>query len=254
MLDRFLQKTTPEGLLLASDFDGTLSKIVPEPGAAETVPGVIHALTELSQRLLAIAIVSGRSTADLERLVPVPGLRRLGDYGLMRPTEREADALAAFNQDVRAHVESKTGLAVEAKPGSTSVHFRDAPEAGDRLFDTISETARRHGLEASLGRMVVEVRPHRAGKGRAVERLMTELSPSAMLFAGDDEGDREVFELLSASTLPHLAIGIRSPEARGDLFEHCDLVLEGPEEFSRCLRTLAAWAARPGPARPGSDA
>ena len=60
---------------------------------------------------------------------------------------------------------------------------------------------------------------------------------------GDDENDRSVFDMASQSNLPHLSVGVGSAEVPVDLFEHCDLVLDGPAEASALLRSVSEWAA-----------
>src|SRR5918911_3980725 len=82
LLVRSLQNVPPRRLLVASDFDGTLSEIVPESGAARPLPEALDALHSLLSAVGAVAIVSGRSGRDLQRLLPLGGLIHLGDYGL----------------------------------------------------------------------------------------------------------------------------------------------------------------------------
>jgi trehalose 6-phosphate phosphatase len=162
--------------------------------------------------------------------------------------------LRAFNEEVRDIVGPQAGLEIETKPGSTSLHFRARPELADEAWAHVEPVAARHRLEARRGRMVVEVRPPRAGKGKALARLVAELQPDAVIFAGDDEGDREAFAYLKPLELPRLAIGVASREASSDLFADCDQVLEGPRAFSRWLTALADWADRQGRARPATGA
>lgn len=249
-----LERIEPGRLLLATDYDGTLSEIVPNPAAVRTVPLAYAALERLNRRLLRVAIISGRATDHLDELLPIEGLIRLGDYGLGHPDDAERAALDAFNRAAAAELGALPWATLEVKPGSTTIHFRERPEAGDELLSICAPIAEKHELEAELGRMVVEVRPPRAGKGKALQRLVEQLQPDGVIFAGDDEGDRPAFEYTSTLERPHLAIGVRSGEVAQDLFEACDLVLEGPIEFSRFLDELAAWADRPGPERPGSGA
>jgi trehalose 6-phosphate phosphatase len=252
LLVRSLQNVPPRRLLVASDFDGTLSEIVPESGAARPLPEALDALHSLLSAVGAVAIVSGRSGRDLQRLLPLDGLIHLGDYGLEEPTAEELDALHRFNEAASALVRARHGVQLETKPGSSSVHFRERPEAGDELFDLLRPVAEQAGLAASKGRMVVEVRPQRADKANALRRLIGELDPGGVVYAGDDEGDRMVFELLQTLRLPHVAIGVRSPETRPDLFDACDAVVDGPREAARVFSRLARWADERGRAGLGS--
>jgi len=115
------------------------------------------------------------------------------------------------------------------------VHFRAAPDAAEELFDRVGDLASELGLVATRGRMVIEVRPAGASKALALETLVREQRPSAVVFAGDDEADREAFEVMAQSMLPHIAIGVRSDEVLPGLFDRCDLVVDGPQDWAAFL-------------------
>ena len=250
-LDR-LAGVPPPRVLLATDFDGTLAPIVQDPGAARAVPAALRALGDLQARLARVTILSGRATDALEGLVPVPGVRLRGDYGLGRPTPEEIALLDRLAGELAPLAGRHPGAKVERKPGSLSVHYRDAPEAGPAIEKAASAAAERLGLRWHRGKLVVEVLPPRAGKERALRADMDEARCEAVVFAGDDVGDTGCFALLAGLDMPHLAIGVASPEAPSDLFRDCDSVLDGPASFAAFLTSLAAWSARPGPADPGS--
>ena len=230
----------PAELLVASDFDGTLSPIVSTPGAARANPGSMTALATLVELGVNVAVISGRSLEALRRVVPVEGVELLGDYGLMAPDEQQLAALREFNGRVLAEFTGVEGIVVEPKPGSTSVHYRDNPKAGSRVYSTLRQLAESLGLVAGEGRMVVEVRPAGADKGLALGRLISRLRPNAVVFGGDDEGDRSAFAAAAGSGLRHLVVGVRSAEVAPDLFDRCDAVIAGPDEWTRTLTRIAA--------------
>jgi len=64
----------PQDLVLVSDFDGTLAEIVPEPDSARALPAAVTALRELRGLVGTVALISGRSTADLQRLLELCSL------------------------------------------------------------------------------------------------------------------------------------------------------------------------------------
>jgi trehalose-6-phosphatase len=66
--------------LLALDFDGTLSPLVPLPTAAAMDPRIPPLLPPLMTRM-PVAIVSGRGIADLADRVPVKGVMLVGNHG-----------------------------------------------------------------------------------------------------------------------------------------------------------------------------
>ncbi|MGH7775928.1 MAG: trehalose-phosphatase [Candidatus Dormibacterales bacterium] len=249
---RFLAGVDPSGVLLATDFDGTLAEITHDPGSAAARPGAAEALAFLAGRLRAVAVISGRSREALARLLPGPGLTLRGDYGLEAPTSAEKAALSSFNAEAERALAGTEGVVLERKAGSTSVHFRAAPALGPRLLEVAAAIAESRGLRAGRGRMVVEVRPARASKGAALAALIDELEPAAVIFAGDDEGDREAFQLVARLGLPHLALGVGSPEAPAGLFDACDAVLRGPAQMEEFLRWLSRWAAPRGRAGPAA--
>src|SRR5439155_31433 len=67
---------------LATDFDGTVSPIVSPPEAARPLPGVEQSLGLLVDYLAVVALVSGRTVADLALRIDVPGAIYVGNHGL----------------------------------------------------------------------------------------------------------------------------------------------------------------------------
>ncbi len=236
---RLLALVPPERLLVATDFDGTLAPIVQHPLDARPLPGAKEVLERLRDSVLRVAIITGRSEAMLRQVFPIDGVLVLGDYGRPDPTEPEQRALNEFNRHATDLVAKRPGLRLEAKPGSTSIHYRDRPAAGAGLLEEVRPVAERFGLDVRRGRMVVEVVPGGWDKSRALQRLIEEERAGGAVYCGDDEGDRRCFELLAASDLPHLSVGVRSEEAPPDLFEACDLVVNSPEEAIAFLSRLA---------------
>jgi trehalose-phosphatase len=227
-------------LLVISDFDGTLSEIVAKPEDARLAAGAGAALKALAKAVLRVCILSSRGSPQLRRLVPVRGVELLGDYGMTAVTERQASALRVFNEEAKRRVERWPGVRVEEKPGSTAIHYRNAPTARTKLDAGLAALARKQGLVWSPGRAVFEVRPKAADKSIAVVRLIELLEPAALVYLGDDENDRPVFELLANHTTPHFTVGVRSDEVPRGLFNRCDLVVDGPLEAVAFLSRLAA--------------
>lgn len=239
-----LADVSPGQLLLATDFDGTLAPIVGHPDAARALPANLALIDGLIDRGVQVAVISGRAQQDLRQRLPVPGSRILGDNGIGDTTALERRALDRFNSKVGRLIARQPGVWLESKPGSTSVHYRGAPDAGPSLRSAVLPIANEFGLVAAMGRMVVEVRPQRADKARAVGVLIAGLHPKAVIYAGDDEPDHSVFELLSQLPRRHLTVGVSSTERPVTSFRLCDLVVEGPEGMSVFLRGLLERVAR----------
>jgi trehalose 6-phosphate phosphatase len=221
--------------LLVTDFDGTLAPIVADPATAVGLPESLRALGILARLGLRVVVLSGRPTSFLEANITIPGIRLLGDNGLEWPSPEEIRALERFNALAEVLISGRPGVRLVTKPASSSVHFRAAPEVAEGLFEDVSSLASTLDLVASPGRMVVEVRPHRGTKARALDALIQSLHPKCVIFAGDDEGDRDVFELLSRFEGMHLAIGIRSDETESNLFTLCDVVFDAPAGLAAFL-------------------
>ncbi len=65
-----------------TDFDGTLAEIGPDPSLTVAVPDSLDSLRRLSLALKEVVVLSSRTSTELLRLVPVRGVRLIGDSGL----------------------------------------------------------------------------------------------------------------------------------------------------------------------------
>jgi trehalose 6-phosphate phosphatase len=232
----------PDELVLVSDFDGTLADIVPEPTMAAVLPDSLHALRRLVPVLNRVVVLSSRTPRELAELVSVPGVLLIGDSGLPPPTPEETQALQQFNAQAAKLLGTVHGAWIEIKPASSAVHFRNAPISGQKVLDLLRPLLHETGLYGGLGRKVIEVHSPHAGKGNALEAILKRLTPGGLVVMGDDENDRSMFRFASRAPIPHLCVGVGSAEVPPDLFDHCDLVLDGPAEASAFLRSLSEWA------------
>ncbi|HKA09006.1 MAG TPA: trehalose-phosphatase [Candidatus Dormibacteraeota bacterium] len=240
--DRF-EAVPPRGLLVVSDFDGTISEIVDEPAKARLVPEAVGAIQRLVPRVLRVVVVSGRSGEFLRSQIPFAGVVLRGNYGQSGVTGEERLRLDRFNHEAGNRIRAWAAVWLEPKPASTSIHFRNQPDAGGDLHQRLSPLADSLDLVISRGRMVLEVTLPRADKGRTLNQLVTEMQPDGVVFAGDDTGDLTAFEQMSLLPVPHLTVGVASPEVSPATFEACDLVLNCPRAVAAFLGCLADWAA-----------
>jgi trehalose 6-phosphate phosphatase len=240
--DSSLSAIRPDELLLVSDFDGTLAEIVPEPTLATARPESLHALRRLAPILAQVVILSSRTNPELAGLVSIPGALLVGDSGLPPPGRAELDALKTFNAEAAQLLGTTPGSWIEIKPASSAIHFRNAPISGTQVLDILQPLLERTGLYGGLGRKVIEVHSPRAGKGNALEALLARFTPRGLVFMGDDENDRTVFEAASKLSIPHLCVGVGSAEVPSDLFDQCDLIVDGPAEAAAFLDSILDWA------------
>lgn len=227
------------GILL--DVDGTLSPIVRRPELAELDPGAEAALARLVARYRVVAVVSGRTGAELARLVRVPGVRLIGTYGL-----ENAKMPGGVISAVEGAVDGIEGAWVEVKGATVAAHHRETEdaEAVARLESRLRAIAEREGMDLVFGKRVVELVPGgRPLKEAAIERIVDEGLLRAALYAGDDLADLRAFDALdrmrAAGRLRRvLKVAARGPETPGELIAAADVVVEGPPGMVELLNRI----------------
>ncbi|HZG08701.1 MAG TPA: trehalose-phosphatase [Allosphingosinicella sp.] len=222
-----LLRPPPEGLLrgaaLFLDFDGTLVNLAESPGAIE-VPGSLTPLLErLSERLGGrLAIVSGRSVADLDGHLGCSGFAVSGSHGLeLRFADGNSLPVAAPEGLDHARGEfarlaaADPRLLVEEKPASIALHYRRAPERAGEAEALVRSLAEEAGLAVQPGKMVMEIRPRGSDKGDALRRLMREqpFAGARPLFVGDDLTDEHAFAAAAALGGGGILVGPPRPTA-----------------------------------------
>ena len=199
--------------LIATDFDGTLSPIVPDPADSRPVPGAVDALSALARSGVQVAVVTGRdarTVVALGGLAAVPGLIVEGLYGAERWQRGELRSLPEpvslhrLREQLPSLVARHAGdpaVWIEDKRLSLVVHGRraaDPERALDPLRGAVAALGTDLGLDVHPGRGVIELRLPGYDKGAALLRLVDEVAPSSVLFAGDDLGDLPAFEAVAA--------------------------------------------------------
>lgn len=231
--------------MLVTDFDGTLADIGPDPARSVALPESLDAVRRLSGLLKQVVVLSSRTPTELSLLVPLSGVKLIGDSGLAPPSAEEKRALERFNTEAAKLLGSVPGAWIEIKPASTTVQLRNAQISNEEAMAVLRPLLKDTGLYGAQGRKVIEVHTHFAGKGTALAALLDEVKPGGAVSMGDDENDRSAFEVLSRSDIPHMCVGISSPEVPPGLFDRCDLVLASPQQASNFLQMLADWAMGP---------
>lgn len=196
------------GAALFFDFDGTLAPLAATPAAVLLDPAVPARLRALAERLGgAVALLSGRPVGEIDHflkplLMPVAGVHgaeRRGHDGFLRRVA--TPDLRAARAAVEPLVRADPRLQLESKPGAMALHYRAAPEREDDCIAAMAEAERRvAGMTLLCGKMVVELKPRRAGKGLALRSFLDE-RPFRLRrpwMFGDDVTDETAFEMVLA--------------------------------------------------------
>jgi trehalose 6-phosphate phosphatase len=227
------------GIML--DLDGTLAPIVSRPEDVEVLPGVHGILERLAERVATVALISGRASGDVRRVVDVPGVRIVGTHGLEDEPPIAPDTLRRIEE-----VAETVGAWVEVKGAAVAVHFRALPDpagAAEATAGSLARVAAAHGLELVPGKAILELMPVGAPrKGDAVQLLVEGEDLEAVLFAGDDVGDLDAFatlERLRAGGLWTCAVAAGGADVTPAVIEAADLVVEGPAGVVGLLNAIA---------------
>ncbi|MBJ7533412.1 trehalose-phosphatase [Rhodomicrobium vannielii ATCC 17100] len=192
------------------DFDGTLTEIADTPAAVAVDPRTPAALARLHGSTGgALAIVTGREIDTIDRFLaplrlPVAGVHgyELRDVRGFRLTEASDDAAGARIEGVLANFAAQNpGLLLERKRGALAIHYRLRPELETLCLALVKElTANLSGFVLTHGKMVVELRLHRATKGTAIALLMQQppFQGRVPFFAGDDATDEDAILVVNA--------------------------------------------------------
>jgi trehalose 6-phosphate phosphatase len=244
-------RADPARSALLTDFDGTIAPIVIEPAEARALPRAVELLHRLAGRYGRVAVVSGRPAEFLaerlelsdssSRLVAIGlyGMERALAGGAIETLAGEEWRLSVTAASDAAEVRGPSGLHVERKGLSVTLHWRQAPAAGEAAERLADELATTYGLTARHGKMSVELLPPvGTDKGSVVQELCAGFGNA--LYAGDDRGDLAAFAALAglAPEVHGLKIAVDSAEAPRDLLERADLVVNGPEGIVSLLAQL----------------
>jgi trehalose 6-phosphate phosphatase len=197
-------------IALFLDVDGTLVEIEREPGAVDVPERLREILAELNDVTNgALALVSGRSLQQLDRLfsplqLSAAGLHGLERRNLQRGTVRSEPDPAIF-EPVKARLgafaNSHPGVLLEDKGLTLALHYRNAPEyANDAMAVVRDAVAGSRGELVLLeGKMVLELKPPGGDKGRAIAAFMDEppFQGRRPVFAGDDMTDEAGFAIIN---------------------------------------------------------
>jgi len=193
------------GWALFLDLDGTVLDIAETPQGVEVPPDLVSILMRLSRGLGgALAVLSGRTIADIDRLLAPLALPAAGQHGaeLRLAPDRSADRISCSERPREWHARlaalarDHRGILVEDKGIGIAVHYRNAPAAERKVHKALEGLGvERASYALKRGKCVDEIVPRGCDKGRALRRLMA-VPPFAgrvPIAIGDDATDEDAF-------------------------------------------------------------
>jgi trehalose 6-phosphate phosphatase len=192
------------------DIDGTLLDIAPTPLDVKVSDELRATLASLFTTFGgAVAFVSGRPIAEMDRLFHPLRLPAVGGHGaeirLSPGSEPRRSNIVTLDDELRTAFARigriGEGVIVEDKGYSLAIHYRLAPQFGGEIMKAVTavcETARCDSLEILPGKLVIEVKPGGYDKGTGLREMMhvPPFSGRTPIFIGDDVTDNAAFAVL----------------------------------------------------------
>ena len=225
------------------DVDGTLLELADHPGAVSVDPALSQLLTQLrSAASGAVALVSGRTLADLDRLfddlkLPLAGLHgceRRNARGELHVAPIAIEQLAEVRAGIERLVARHEGIFLEDKGAGLALHFLRARELEHELRAEVALLAAPLVPKFALldGHAVIEVKPAAHTKDSAVSAFMEEepFRGRLPIFIGDDTTDYGGFAAVRRFGGLAIAVG---PRVKSEWW------LPGPADVRQWLGELA---------------
>lgn len=241
-------------VMLCLDYDGTLVPIRNTPSEAKLNPRVQKILRELAnQKDCKVVIVSGRSLAEIKKMVGLKELIYIANHGLelegpqiqfIHPDSAKIkETMEAVKDELAWAFKSFPGVWIEDKGLTMSIHYRTLEkskikQAEATFLNVLKPYRESEHLVITGGKKVWEVRPPgRWNKGSAVlwlfARALAKRKASILLiYIGDDRTDEDAFRAVKRK-----GIGIKvmkSPKAASA----AGYYLRSPAEVYRFLKHL----------------
>lgn len=209
------------------DVDGTLLEHAERPDAVRAGPAERRLLEEVQRGTGgALALISGRAIADLDRLFAPLRLPLAGQHGVERRDAAmrlhrhafPADLLRRAAARIGAFAARHEGLLFEDKGYNLALHFRLAPQLAGAAQSAVREAAAQLGgeFEVQEGKMVVELKPSGRDKGMAIEEFMRDppFAGRTPVFIGDDLTDEFGFGVVNRLGGHSVKVGVGASAAR----------------------------------------
>ncbi|MFE4545590.1 trehalose-phosphatase [Arthrobacter sp. NPDC056727] len=232
-----------EQLLVAMDFDGTISPIVDHAGDARPLPRSAAAFAELAALpRTTTALISGRALDSLRAVASPPEETLLiGSHGAeawlgpgSAPLTLDPEQLSLLDEvrSVLAEIVAVApGTVLEEKPAGVVLHTRLAADdvAEDAVAAARAALQDRPGVYLKNGKRVLETSVVHASKGEGVDFLRQATGATGVLFAGDDTTDEDALARLGQDD-----VGVKV----GLDFTQAQFRVEAPVHIAELLEAL----------------
>ncbi len=247
--DELTDIATTARLVVALDFDGTASPLVPDPMSARALPEVAAQLSRLAALPdTFVAYVSGRSMQDLKVItehIDDSIIALAGSHGAQYwfPGLGDSDAPGSATEDgareslwaaAQPIVDRYEGVGLEPKTFGMGIHTRRATAEDEAAvfaeIDALVAERFPHWRRRS-GHRVLEFSSRIEGKDTAMRALREHFDATGILFAGDDVTDEDAMRVLEPGDL-----GVRV--GQGDTA--AALRVDTPQDMAVLLEALAS--------------
>lgn len=200
------ERPDPFGTALFLDFDGVLVELAEAPDAIDVPDDLASLLNDLSERFGgAVALVSGRSSENLQRFLPEYAGDIVGSHGAERRIDGKSESHPLAGSDdvskiqgiVRSFAALDPGFLVEDKPCGVVLHFRRNPDLyaeAHRFMEGLGGHFPEFRIQPA--KMAVEMKPADVGKVGAVRWLLGRepYRGRSPIYFGDDLTDEPAME------------------------------------------------------------
>jgi len=252
--ERLTDSIAEKQVVVALDYDGTLTPIVNRPDMAVLSDEMRTVLRRVADRCPTL-VISGRELRNVQQMVGVENIVYAGSHGFditgpggksfkIEAGERFVPAIKRAAEELKRRLDGVEGTLIEDKRYAIAVHYRNVSE---QQVDTVEQAvdaalARETELRKMGGKKVFELRPDIDwDKGTALLRILAELdldnAEVTPFYVGDDVTDEDAFRALRQR-----GIGIRVGEEAGAT--EASYQLADPEEVRCFLERLGEWLDR----------
>ena len=233
------------------DIDGTLVDFADAPSKVRVDRALVRLLGRLRDAAGgAVALISGRSVADIDRLFGPArfcvagqhGAERRDAAGMLHRLGSPSARLREVGRKLERLAVSHPSLVLEDKGMNLALHYRRAPRLGSKVRAAVRKLARELGdaFEVQNGKMVIEIKPSGRDKGTAIAEFMREkpFRHRLPVFVGDDRTDEFGFRVVNRLGGLSVKVGKGRTAARRRL-----------PDTAAVRDWLAQYASAPSPAR-----